>query len=401
LPIITKSGKIRIVSISASVVELGKQRIVQGVFRDITERKYMENLLQSKSKEQQIILDSTPAMIFFKDRENRFLHVNKAFEEGTGILKKDLEGKSMFEIFSKEEADAYWRDDLEVIKSGKAKRGIVETMQTPLGKRIVQTDKIPYFDEQGKVKGVIGFVIDITERKKAEDALINAARIKSEFTNMVSHELRTPLTALKESISQVSEGMLGSLTDDQKRILDISKRNVDRLARLIGEILDFHALETGRITFKKTDNNINDLVKETRDMMEIITREKGVDFILKLDPDLPLIRCDRDKINQVLSNLVNNSIKFTEKGSIIISTEKKENVIQVSIKDTGTGIKAEDMPRLFQRYEQLERTTGGTGLGLAISLEIIKSHGGKIWVDSVYGEGTTVTFTLPIHERRS
>ena len=134
--------------------------------------------------------------------------------------------------------------------------------------------------------------------------------------------------------------------------------------------------------------------------MNIVAKEKGLDFILNLDKELPKIKFDRDKISQVLSNLVNNSLKLTEKGSITISTTKGNNVIQVSVKDTGPGIKEEDMPRLFKQYEQLERKTGGTGLGLAISSEIIKAHKGKIWAESTFGQGTTLHFLLPIEERR-
>jgi PAS domain S-box-containing protein len=241
---------------------------------------------------------------------------------------------------------------------------------------------------------------DITERKKAERALQEAVKAKSAFTNMVSHELRTPLGALKESISQVLEGLLGTLTEDQRKFLEIAKRNVDRLARLITEVLDFQTLEAGKMAFKMQDNDINEVTKETKETMNIIAKAKGLDFILNLDKELPKIKFDRDKINQVLTNLVNNSLKLTEKGSITISTTQGNNVIQISVKDTGPGIKEEDMPRLFQQYEQLERKVGGTGLGLAISLEIIKAHGGKIWAESKFGQGTTMHFILPIEERR-
>ena len=217
---------------------------------------------------------------------------------------------------------------------------------------------------------------------------------------MVSHELRTPLSALKEGVSQVLEGMLGTINEGQKKNLGIAKRNADRLNRLITEVLDFQTLEIGKTVFKMQDNDMNEVVEETKETMDIIAKEKGLDFILNLDKELPKIKFDRDKICQVLSNLVNNSLKLTEKGSITISTTKGNNVMQVSVKDTGPGIKEEDMPRLFQQYEQLERKTGGTGLGLAISLEIIKAHGGKIWAESTFGQGTIMHFLLPIEERR-
>lgn len=255
-------------------------------------------------------------------------------------------------------------------------------------------------DDTGKPIGIATTERDITERKKSEYAIKEALKAKSAFTSMVSHELRTPLSALKESVSQVLEGMLGTLTEGQKKLLEISKRNVDRLARLITEVLDFQTLETGKMPFKIQDNDINKVVEEIKETMNIVAKEKGLDFILNLDKELPKIKFDRDKISQVLSNLVNNSLKLTEKGNITISTTKGNNIVQVSVKDTGPGIKEEDMPRLFQHYEQLERKVGGTGLGLAISLEIIKAHGGKIWAESIFGHGTTMHFILPIEERR-
>ncbi|MFH1201529.1 MAG: PAS domain-containing sensor histidine kinase [Candidatus Omnitrophota bacterium] len=245
-----------------------------------------------------------------------------------------------------------------------------------------------------------GIKVLYKELKEQTREISKLAQAKSAFTSMVSHELRTPLSSLKESVSQVLEGMLGTINEGQRKLLDIAKRNVDRLARLITEVLDFQTLETGKMVFKIQDNDINEVVKETEETMNIISKEKGLHFTLNLDKELPKIKFDRDKISQVLANLVNNSLKLTEKGNITISTTKGNNVIQISVKDTGPGIKEEDMPRLFQQYEQLERKAGGTGLGLAISLEIIKAHGGKIWAESTFGHGTTMHFLLPIEERR-
>jgi len=132
------------------------------------ERKRLESLLREKAEENRIILDSVPAMVFYKDKENRFIRTNKPFEDIMWFPKEGLEGKSVSEIFSKERAEMYWEDDLEVIKSGEAKIGIIELMETPRGIRLLQTDKIPYLDEQGNMAGVIGFSIDITSRKQAE-----------------------------------------------------------------------------------------------------------------------------------------------------------------------------------------------------------------------------------------
>jgi len=131
-----------------------------------------------------------------------------------------------------------------------------------------------------------------------------------------------------------------------------------------------------------------------------MARERGLDFILDLEDDLPRIKFDRDKIVQVLVNLVDNAIKVTEKGGITITSDKADNSVRVSVSDTGRGIKSEDLPRLFRAFEQLgkmkDRKTGSSGLGLAISKEIIDAHNGKIWAESEFGRGTTINFILPV-----
>lgn len=245
-------------------------------------------------------------------------------------------------------------------------------------------------------KCLMGNFRDITERKLANDALKQALEAKTVFTSMVSHELRTPLSALKESISQILDGLLGVINEDQRRFLEIAKRNVDRLSRLINEILDFQKIETGKMVFNMEFNDINEVVKETKETMEIVARQKRLNIVLDLANDLPRLKFDRDKISQVLSNLVNNSLKVMQKGQVTISTGRMNGQVLVAVKDTGPGIKKEDLPRLFHQYEQLDRKPGGTGLGLAISAQIVQAHGGKIWAESPVGQGAIMSFNLPV-----
>jgi len=240
------------------------------------------------------------------------------------------------------------------------------------------------------------------ERKKIGRKLKEAIEAKSQFMSMVSHELRVPLASIKESIAIVSDGLAGKITKEQKDCLDIAKRNMDRLNRLIGDLLDFNKLEAGKMKFDMQDNNTNEVAKEVYDAMLPVAKEKGINLVLELDSSLPKVSLDKDKITQVLSNLVNNALKFTKEGSITITTSKREDKIQVSVSDTGCGIKKEDLPRLFHEFEQLETVgiekTRGTGLGLAISKEIITRHNGEIWAESELGKGTTFFFKLPTQE---
>jgi PAS domain S-box-containing protein len=247
--------------------------------------------------------------------------------------------------------------------------------------------------------------VDITERKKAEEEIKQAMAIKSEFTSVVSHELRTPLTAIKESIGIVLDGSAGSINDEQEEFLHIAKRNVDRLARLINDVLDYQRLDAGRWQFDFKDNDINKLIIEIRDTMLPVAKDKKVDLEINLQENLPIITFDYDRIVQVLTNLVNNAIKFTDKGSITLSSKREDNIVNVSIKDTGIGIKEEHKQKLFKAFSQIatggERKMGSTGLGLSISKKIVEQHGGKIWVDSDFGRGSTFSFCLPVQREEN
>jgi signal transduction histidine kinase len=234
-----------------------------------------------------------------------------------------------------------------------------------------------------------------------EDALAASIKIKSDFTGMVSHELRTPLAAIKEGVSVVLDKVTGDINKEQAKYLNVVKNNVDRLARLINGVLDFQKFESGKMDFIMENNNINELIKEMQKEMKLVFDKKKLGFILELGDDLPGINFDKDKIIQVLTNLVNNAFKFTEKGGITINTSRGNNFIKVAVKDTGIGIKIEDMPRLFDEFTQLQRKVGGTGLGLSICKKIIDAHKGKIWAESEFGKGSSFCFTLPIKERRA
>ena len=178
---------------------------------------------------------------------------------------------------------------------------------------------------------------------------------------MVSHELRTPLTAIKEGIGIVYDGVAGTLNDEQKDFLGLAKRNVDRLARLINDVLDFQKLEAGRMEFRFAVNDKNDVVRDIERTMRLLAEGKGLELIIKLDKDIPKAKFDRDKIVQVLTNLVNNAIKFTDKGRIEISTAKLDSLIYVSVADTGPGVRPEDMKRLFHSFEQFGKARKKVG----------------------------------------
>lgn len=236
--------------------------------------------------------------------------------------------------------------------------------------------------------------------KELEKALV----IKSDFVSTASHELRTPLAAIKEALALILDLKAGEVSERQREFLNMAKSNVDRLDRIISDILDFQKIEQGKSALDMKPNDINEVVNNVDKTMISVAQAKGLSIITKLDETLPKINFDKDKITQVVTNLINNAIKFTEKGNIVAATSRADNAIVTSVSDTGIGIREEDIPKLFQAFMQvgtgLERKSGGTGLGLAISRNIIQMHKGKIWVESKYGQGSTFYFILPITERR-
>ena len=237
--------------------------------------------------------------------------------------------------------------------------------------------------------------------EKAEAAAQEALSVKSEFTSMVSHELRTPLTVIKESVSIVYDGLAGDVNDDQKSFLETSKRNVDRLARLINDVLDYQKLDARQMQFVMKKEKINDIVRESADSFRLSLKGRGVELDLDLAEELPEMELDRDRITQVLVNLLNNAMKFTDEGRIVLRTESEgDQAVKVSVQDSGIGIRPEDKDKLFKSFSQIttgkRKNTGGTGLGLVLCKKIIEQHGGTIDVDSVEGEGSTFYFILPM-----
>lgn len=246
---------------------------------------------------------------------------------------------------------------------------------------------------------------EVEERKKVEEQLKEVMAIKSKFTSVVSHELRTPLTAIKEGIGIVLDGSAGEINEDQRDFLDTAKRNVDRLHRLINDILDFTKLESGRMEFRMKENDINQVIKDVVEVQKTPAEAKGLYLKMEPFPEMRKVTFDYDRIVQVITNLVNNAIKFTEKGGITIRSLREDQWIRVEVKDTGMGIKEEDIPKLFASFQQVGESTyhrtDSTGLGLAICKEIIEAHQGRILVESVYGEGSSFIFTLPERRREN
>ncbi|MEI7751297.1 MAG: PAS domain S-box protein [Candidatus Omnitrophota bacterium] len=382
---------------------------ILGFFWDITARKEAE---MSMRKNRELLFEMTsqvPGVVFqFYARPNgeRGLYFVSPKVEQIFGFKSELE--AFFEKFT---AFVIPEDREGFLKS--IERSVQEVsewkfegmFEKPSGERIsFSGNSIPFLSKNEIVFN--GILLDTSERKKTEmekkrvESLASVAETKSRFTSMVSHELRSPLAVTKEALDILLEGMAGSVSDGQKEILRIAKGNVDRLGRLINNVLDFQKIESGKMAYDIRGNDLNEVLSEVHQSMSVLSKKKGLDLQVELEKGLPETRFDRDRIVQVLTNLMSNAINNTEQGSVILAAKKENNGVHVRVQDAGIGIPAEDIQKLFQPFEQVDgnraKKRGGTGLGLAISKEIILAHHGKIWAESEVGKGSVFHFTLPL-----
>ncbi|MBL7072851.1 MAG: PAS domain-containing protein [Candidatus Omnitrophica bacterium] len=373
--------------------ETGKVVGVIYIARNITERKKTEVELKAAHKRIEDILGATNTGLDIIDEDHNIVYIDPEWKKKYG----DPTGVKCHKYFMG--LDKLCRG-CGLDEAMRTKKMIVSEEKLPKeGNRSIQVTTIPFQDKNGKWLAA-EINVDISERKKAEEETKRAIEIKSDFISMVSHELRTPLTAIREGVNIISDGVAGKLTGMQKKFINLTQRNVDRLSRLINDVLSFQKLESGKIVFEMAPADINSVAREVKKTMTAYASAKGLKFVINADKKISKFKFDKDKITQVVMNIVDNAVKFTEKGSITISTSLEDSKnVKVSVKDTGIGIKKNDIPKLFQRFEQLGRKdgkTGGSGLGLAICKDIVEKHDGRIWIESKIGKGTEFSFILPI-----
>jgi PAS domain S-box-containing protein len=258
----------------------------------------------------------------------------------------------------------------------------------------------PVLDENNNVIQLCGIADDISDRKAADKRV-------SEFYSTVSHELRTPLTSIRGSLGLLEAGIVGELDAEAKTFVTIARGESDRLIRLINSILDLRKVEAGKMEFKKENIQVEQVLQETVAAIDGMAHEQDVSLGISPcdDPDLSCF-ADRDRVVQILTNLISNAIKFSPPGCTVqVAASREGDMVKFFISDDGVGISTEDQEKLFGKFQQLDssdaRAQGGTGLGLAISKALVIQQGGDIGVQSQVGQGSTFWFTLPAFEQES
>ena len=230
--------------------------------------------------------------------------------------------------------------------------------------------------------------------------LAEASRHKSQFLANMSHELRTPLNAILGYTELILDSVYGEMPEKARSVLDRVQRNGRHLLGLINDVLDLSKIEAGQLVLALGDYSLKNVVYTAFSAVEPLAKEKKLAFKVEVPPDLPPGHGDDRRLTQVLLNLVGNAIKFTDAGEVAIEASVANGSFSVMVRDTGPGISAADQAKLFQEFQQADnsitRKKGGTGLGLAISKRIIEMHGGRIWVESTPGHGSTFVFKLPV-----
>lgn len=267
-------------------------------------------------------------------------------------------------------------------------------MRKKIRGRVLSINIKPVTGESVPPGRVVCAISDITEQERLD-------QLKNEFVSMVSHELRTPLTSIKGYVDMVIDGEAGTTNTEQDMYLHIVRSNTDRLINLVNDLLDISRIESGKITLRLSDVPLQEVVRSV--ILSLKKQLDAKDMNPTIDmPEKPvMVSADRDRITQVLFNLLSNACNYSPRGaSVNIKLVKTDNQVQVDITDTGIGISPEDQARIFTRFYRVDnsmtRQVGGTGLGLHVAKSIIEMHGGRIWVRSEVGKGSTFSFTLPM-----
>jgi len=390
------------------------------VVRDMSEARELEQV-----RVQSIALQAAANAIVITDNRGKVIWLNNAFTRLTGYGSEEMLGNPIEILQSGEHDDSYYQNLWKTILSGKVWQGEIINRKKD-GNTYVEMQTItPVLNSKGDITHFIAIKQDITEQKKAAQALEQAIeeaetanRAKSEFLANMSHEIRTPMNAIVGMTELVLDT---ALDEEQLDYIKTVKSSAFSLLNIINDILDFSKIEAGKLGLEKISFNLAGRLQNTLKMLSLRAHKKGVELVYHEHPGIPeALIGDPERINQIIINLVGNSLKFTEKGGIkveiavadkagVMSSKPGQKVDPVtltfSVEDTGIGIAPEKQAMIFEAFTQADsfttRVFGGTGLGLAITKHLVELMGGKIWLKSREGSGSTFFFTIPFGVERA
>jgi PAS domain S-box-containing protein len=362
------------------------QRVVERT-QDLSEALAREHAEASKN---QAILEGIADGVIVFDHEDKAIVANPAitrlieqpYDEITGRDIRTLMGRDVNEI------------DKDVITDLLADKEVRHpSVKLQWGEKTLSVSFAPVRGDSGKVTGTVAVFRDFTREAELD-------RMKSDFVSIASHELRTPMTSIKGYIDLLLMGAPGPVGEQQGKFLQIVKDNTERLHELVNDLLDISRIESGRIELDVQVVSVPEIIGKVANFLQKQFDDRGLTLTQDVPSDLPEVFGDPDRITQIMTNLLSNAYKYTVEGGATVRARRDDSFLQVDVIDTGVGISAEDQEKLFSRFFRAEdefvRAQPGTGLGLNITQSLVQMHGGKMWVQSEPGVGSTFSFTLPL-----
>jgi len=394
----------------------------KGVFKNIAEHKEAVEELKESEERYHAVFENTGTATMVVEEDMTISMVNTQCKKLCGYSKKKIENKMKW-------TDFIVPEDLERIKK-------YHIARRKTGKEPPTEYEFRFIDRKGSIKDIflkigiipntkksIASLTDITELKQVERSLQEAHdqleekvaqrtkeledanlklqeidRLKSMFIASMNHELRTPLNSIIGFTGVILQGMSGKINKEQRKQLTLVKKSANHLLALINDVIDISKIEAGEMKIAIEKFDLISLAQEVKDSFAVIAEEKGLKLLFQTPPTL-LIQSDKRRTRQVMVNFISNALKFTDRGEIEVKIRKKDESAEISVRDTGVGIKKEDMGKLFQAFNRIiinGRLAAGTGLGLYLSKKITDLLGGDIKVESEFGQGSVFTFTLPL-----
>jgi len=370
----------------------------------IVKEKNYESIINGQS----ILLNNSESQIWALSNVTSYATVNEAHASFFGMKKSDLEYKDLYDIFDINTANKLSEINWDLFKKSDNSEMEVELKNWKNENRLIRIKSKPYRDDSDNIRYLICTAEDITEQRKAETELYKAKEqaeaaniAKSQFLANMSHEIRTPINGMLGFLELLQ---LTELSLEQKEFVREAKSASNMLLHIINDILDFSKIEARKLTMEDIRFNLRTTIEDAVSLLAPNAKEKGVEIYVMIKAGVPEeVSGDPSRLRQILNNLISNAVKFTQNGDISLTVDyldKSDEIVQLNfeVKDTGIGIQEEDIHKLFQSFNQADASTtrkyGGTGLGLAISKELVKMMDGEIFVESVYGKGSTFKFNI-------
>lgn len=378
--------------------DLGVLDVLARQAADLIERKQAEYALQSSEARLRVILDNAPAMVYLVDPEHRFIFINRRWKSVFNLTNEQVAGRSFYDFFPKEVADSFAANNCKVLEA-RTSLELEEVVSHADGMHTYISSKVPLFDASGVPYAVCGISIDITERKRAVQALQDADRKKDEFLATLAHELRNPLAPIRNAVKILQAK--GPPTPELVWARGVIDRQLQLMSRLLEDLLDVSRISRNSLQLRKERVELAAAVEAAVETSRPVIDAGHHQLTVDLPTEPVWLEADLVRLAEVFANLLNNAAKYTEEGGrIYLAAERCGSEVVVSVKDNGIGISADMLPRVFEIFSQskraLERSQGGLGIGLSLVKGLVELHGGSIECRSDgAGKGSEFIVRLP------